>query len=169
MLNVIVRAIGRKFELCALPATLAVCAALSVAQASQGVSVKTPRQMDDLQSALRQQATTGDGVAAAFLEQYPHYYTQLIVRTKSGEVEIHQEYDELMIVRDGNAAVYTGGKPQSFRTIKPGELRGPAVSGSTPTALVQGTLVYIPVGTPHQVIVPLGGAITYIDVKIAHR
>jgi mannose-6-phosphate isomerase-like protein (cupin superfamily) len=168
MLNPIVRAIGRKCGPAALAAVLVFCTGLLIAQ-PPGVSVKSPSQIDALNSALRQQAAAGDGVAAAFLKQYPQYYTQLIVRTKSGEVEIHQQYDELMIVRDGDAAVYTGGKPQSLRTVKPGEQRGSAAPGSISTSLIKGTLVYIPAGTPHQVIVPPGGGVAYIDIKVAHR
>lgn len=168
MLNRIVHDIGRMRASAHLAAALAVCAVLSAAQ-TPAVSVKTTAQIEGLESTLRQQAAAGNGVAAAFIEQYPQYYTQLIVRTASGEVEIHQQYDELVIVRSGSADVYTGGTPQNLRTIKPGELRGSAAPGSTPTSLKAGTLVYIPAGTPHQVIVPPQGAVAYIDVKVLHR
>lgn len=147
---------------------LAFSATLSIAQAP-AVSVKTPAQIGALEASLRQQAAAGEGLATAYLEKYPQYYTQLIVRTKSGEVEIHQQFDEMAIVLDGNATIFTGGTAQNPRVLRPGELRASTAPGGTPATMAKGTVIYIPVDTPHRVVVPAGGFIAYIDVKIAHR
>lgn len=149
-------------------AVLLASAMMAAAQAPQ-VSVKSSGDIDLIESSLHRQAAAGEGLAAAMLEQYPQYYTQLIVRTRSGEVEIHQNYDEVMIIRNGSATVYTGGDPQNLRTVRPGEQRGSGAIGGKPTTLAPGTLAYIPAGTPHQVVVPAQGSIAYIDIKVAHH
>lgn len=73
-----------------------------------------------------------------------------------------------MIVMDGKATLFTGGTAQNVKTTKPGELRGASIQGGTPAEMKKGNMVHIPANTPHQVFVPSGGSVTYIDVKIAH-
>ena len=143
---------------------------VSIQSSSQSATVEasSATQIGDLEQSLCKQAAASNGMAGASLAEYPGHYTQLIFRDKSGEVEIHQQFDEIMIVISGNAMVKTGGTPENLRTVKPGELRGTATRGGTSTAMEKGNLVHIPATTPHQVIVPAGGFVTYIDVKIAH-
>jgi len=132
------------------------------------VQVETASQIQALVSSLRKQAQAGNGLAIATLAQYPNHYSQLIVRTRSGEVEIHQKFDEMVVILDGEAKVITGGTPQNPRSVRPGELRSPSASGGTPAAMATGNLLHLVAGTPHQVILPPGGFVAYIDVKVAH-
>jgi mannose-6-phosphate isomerase-like protein (cupin superfamily) len=92
----------------------------------------------------------------------------LVFRDKSGEVEIHNQFDEIMIVIGGKATVVTGGTAKNIRTLRPGELRGTSILDGTQNPMEKGNMVHIPVNTPHQVFVPAGGSVTYIDVKIEH-
>jgi mannose-6-phosphate isomerase-like protein (cupin superfamily) len=161
------RVIQKLIQFAFLIAAIDICAIASIAQ-KPAVSTRTSSQMETLESSLRKQAAAGDGLATAFIEKYPQYYTQLIVRTKSGEVEIHQQFDEMAIILDGHATVLTGGNPQNVRVVRPGEQRASTAPGGAPTAMAKGALLYIPVSTPHQVIVPPGGFVAYLDVKIAH-
>jgi mannose-6-phosphate isomerase-like protein (cupin superfamily) len=150
------------FLLAAATLGLALCAAQSPA-----VKVNTASQVEALESALRKQAGSGNGLATAYLAQYPNHYSQLIVRTRTGEVEIHQQFDELIIVVDGEAKVMTGGIPQNPHSIRPGELRASSAPGATAVAMSKGNVIHLVSGTPHQVIVPAGGFVAYIDVKVA--
>lgn len=154
---------GRAVLLAAITMGSVLCAAQGPA-----VSVNMAGQVRALESSLREQAESGNGTASAYLAQYPRYYAQLIVRTKSGEVEIHQQFDELMIILDGDAKVMTGGSPESPHSIRPGELRSSSAPGATPIAMAKGNVIHLLAGTPHQVIVLAGGFIAYIDVKVAH-
>lgn len=148
-----------------LAAVLA-CVALSCAAEDPAVHVNTTAQVQALESSLRKQAQAGNGTAIAYLAQYPDYYAELIVRTKSGEVEIHQQLDELMIIVDGDAKLMTGGTPENPHTVRPGELRSSSAPEATPMAMAKGSLIHLRAGMPHQVTVPAQGFVAYIDIKV---
>lgn len=132
------------------------------------VEVNTASQLQALVSSLRKQAEAGNGIAIANLAQYPNHYAQLIVRTRSGEVEIHQQFDEMVIILNGEAQVITGGTPQNPHSVRPGELRSASATGGTPVAMGTGNILQLVAGTPHQVILPPGGFVAYVDAKVAH-
>lgn len=142
-------------------------AAQAMAQTT-GVQAVSAEQAAALEQSLHAQADATNGTATGDLARYPGFYTQLVYRNKNGVVEIHTQFDEIMIVMDGKATVFTGGTAQDVKTTKPGELRGTSIQGGTPAEMKKGNLVHIPANTPHQVFVPSGGSVTYIDVKIAH-
>ncbi len=142
-------------------------AAQALAQ-TPGVQAVSAEQVATLDQSLHAQADATNGTATGDLARYPGYYTQLVYRNRNGVVEIHTQFDEIMIVMDGKATLFTGGTAQNVKTTKPGELRGASIQGGTPAEMKKGNMVHIPANTPHQVFVPSGGSVTYIDVKIAH-
>jgi mannose-6-phosphate isomerase-like protein (cupin superfamily) len=149
--------------------TIVVCLATAQALAqAPGVQAVSAEQVAALEQSLHAQADATNGTATVDLARYSGYYTQLVYRDRNGVVEIHSQFDEIMIVMAGNATVITGGAAQNVKTTKPGELRGTSILGGTPAEMEKGNLVHIPANTPHQVFVPSGGSVTYIDVKIAH-
>jgi mannose-6-phosphate isomerase-like protein (cupin superfamily) len=156
---------NKKIYLCGMMACLAAVPCLAQ---SPGVQSVSSEQMTATESALRAEAERTHKPALKQLEKSDGFYTSLIYRNATGEVEIHTRFDEIVVVVDGEATVKTGGKPIAVRTIAPGELRGKSAEGASPTSLRQNAVVTIPAGTPHQVIVPDGGHVTYLDVKIEH-
>ena len=148
--------------------SIATLLATAYAADAPAVQVNTASQLQALVSSLRKQAEAGNGIAIADLAKYPTHYTQLIVRTRSGEVEIHQQFDEMVIILDGEAKITTGGTPQNPHSVRPGELRSESVSGGTPVAMGTGNMLQLVAGTPHQVILPPGGFVAYVDAKVAH-
>ena len=86
-------------------------------------------------------------------------------RTQSGEVEVHDAFNDLFVVRAGTATVLVGGKVTGQRQIAPGEWRGGTVSGAASFKLGAGDVLWIPAGLPHQVTLPKGGDFTYMAVK----
>jgi len=134
----------------------------------QTVQPFTGEEIVAMQPALKASADAGNGTATRLLVQQPDFYSSLIFRDKSGEVEIHQNFDEVMVVLEGNATVKTGGTAENVRPLRPGELRGSSATGATPHALSKGAVVHIEANTPHQVFVPPDGHLLYIDVKIKH-
>jgi mannose-6-phosphate isomerase-like protein (cupin superfamily) len=135
---------------------------------SPGVETFSAEQVSALEKSLHAQADASNGTATGPIAKYPGYYTMLVFRDKGGEVEIHNQFDEIMIVVGGKATVVTGGTPQNVRTLKPGEQRGTSIEDGTPNPMEKGNMVHIPANTPHQVFVPAGGSVTYIDVKMEH-
>ena len=155
----------KRLHTCMIVVSFAAAQALAQTPGVQAVSAE---QVATLVQSLHAQADATNGTATGDLARYPGYYTQLVYRNRNGVVEIHNQFDEIMIVIDGKATVITGGTAQNVKTTKPGELRGASIQGGTPAEMKKGNLVHIPANTPHQVFVPSGGSVTYIDVKIAH-
>lgn len=135
---------------------------------SPGVETFSSDQIAALEKSLHAAADASSGTATGPIAKYPGFYTMLVFRDKSGEVEIHNQFDEIMIVMDGKATVVTGGTANNVRTLRPGELRGTSIQGGIQNPMEKGNMVHIPLNTPHQVFVPAGGSVTYIDVKIEH-
>jgi mannose-6-phosphate isomerase-like protein (cupin superfamily) len=145
------------------------CLAVSRGSAqSPGVETFSSDKIAALEKSLHAQADASAGMATGPIAKYPGFYTMLVFRDKSGEVEIHNQFDEIMIVIGGKATVVTGGTAKNIRTLRPGELRGTSILDGTQNPMEKGNMVHIPVNTPHQVFVPAGGSVTYIDVKIEH-
>lgn len=97
-------------------------------------------------------------------------YTVIALRrTADGEAEIHSEWDDVILVQGGTATLLHGGSVDGDRETAPGERRGGTIGGGTRQALAPGDVVLVPAGTPHQVLVPAGGAIRYLVVKVPRR
>jgi mannose-6-phosphate isomerase-like protein (cupin superfamily) len=94
-------------------------------------------------------------------------YTVLALRrTGDGEVEIHSEWDDVILVQAGGATLLHGGTVDGGRETAPGEQRGGRIGGGTRQVIAPGDVVLVPAGTPHQVLVPAGGSVTYLVVKV---
>jgi len=114
---------------------------------------------------LQEQAAKGDGSASETLEKYPHHYTMLAFRQKSGGGELHQNFADMFVILDGHATVVTGGNVGEQKTVSPGEIRGKAVEGGTRQEVRAGDVVHIPAGMPHQTLGADGQTVTYFVVK----
>ena len=114
---------------------------------------------------LRQLAAEGKGSASETLEKYPHHYTMLAFRSRSGGGEVHQNFADLFYILDGHATVVTGGEVVEPKTTGPGETLGASVKGGSRQDVKAGDVVHIPAGMPHQMVVPEGEAVTYFVVK----
>lgn len=94
-------------------------------------------------------------------------YTYLAIRRdQTGEVEVHAGLDDLMMIESGSATLLVGGTVSGGRQTAPGEQRGGSIDGGATQPLAPGDVMVIPAGVPHQVVVPPGGSVTYVVVKI---
>lgn len=94
-------------------------------------------------------------------------YTVIALRrTADGEAEIHSEWDDVIMVQEGTATLLHGGTAAGGRETGPGERRGGRIDGGTRQVLAPGDVALVPAGTPHQVIVPADGSISYLVVKV---
>jgi len=115
---------------------------------------------------LQEKAAKGDGSASETLEKYPHHYTMLAFRQKSGGGELHQNFADMFVILEGHAIVVTGGSIVDQKTTDPGEIRGKSVDGGTRQEVKAGDVVHIPAGTPHQTLVADGETVTYFVIKV---
>ena len=86
-------------------------------------------------------------------------------RTRPGEVEVHEAFADILVVRAGRATMMVGGTVAGNRQTGPGEWRGGTITGATAFKLAPGDVLWIPAGVPHQVSMPDGGDFTYLVVK----
>lgn len=118
-------------------------------------------QLDDL---IPQAKPTGN--AGPTIATYGNLSLMLSVRTTSGVGELHQHFDDLMIVEHGTATLVTGGSLAEPKSVSAGEIRGIGVQGGTLRDISVGDVVIVPAGVPHQLLVPAGTIYTSLVAKI---
>lgn len=87
-------------------------------------------------------------------------------RTSSGEVEVHGEWDDVMLVQQGAGTLLSGGEVSGGRQTAPGEVRGGQINGGARRLLAPGDMVTVPAGIPHQMLLEGGQSITYLIIKV---
>ena len=126
----------------------------------------TPEQLMEKAQALRQQAAkSGTGSASVVLEKYPGHFTMLGFRDQSGGAELHKNYADIDVILDGTCTLIVGGTIPDAKTTGPGEVRGASIQGGERTTLHKGDILHIPANTPHQMLLPPGGTLTYFVIK----
>jgi mannose-6-phosphate isomerase-like protein (cupin superfamily) len=108
-------------------------------------------------------------VATQALAAYGNHSFLVAHREGSGEAELHETQNDVMVVESGEATLIVGGTVVNPRTSAPHEVRGPSIHGGEKIALAAGDVVHIPIKTPHQMLLQSGKQITYFVVKIDAR
>lgn len=103
---------------------------------------------------------------AAPLANFGNHTAQMNHREKNGEVEVHQNWADVMVIQSGEAMLAIGGTPVNSKTTAPGEIRAESATGAEKKALAPGDILNIPAGVPHQFLVPAGKQITYFAMKV---
>lgn len=106
------------------------------------------------------------GNASEKLETYPHHFTMLAFRNRSGGGEVHQNYADMFYIVDGRCTLITGGEVVDPKSTGPGETLGASVKGGSSQELKAGDVVHIPAAMPHQMILKDGDTITYFVIKV---
>lgn len=86
-------------------------------------------------------------------------------RDADGVVELHLKQHDLIIPQTGQATALVGGHIDGNKQTAPDEFRGGKITGGTPYKLTPGDVLWIPAGTPHQMLIEKGGAFNYIALK----
>jgi hypothetical protein len=55
-----------------------------------------------------------------------------------------------MVIQSGEATLVVGGKVIEPNTIEAGEIRGKSIEGGVKKKIMQGDVIHIPAGAPHQ-------------------
>ena len=105
---------------------------------------------------------------SAPLGRGPNYNYMLWHRdSSSAELERHDAWSDIVIVKSGSATMITGGKMDGAKETSPGEWRGGTSHGATRQTIGAGDIVTTPAGTPHQMLLSPGEHITYVTIKVA--
>jgi mannose-6-phosphate isomerase-like protein (cupin superfamily) len=145
---------------------LSMGASPQVMTSNQTSELWTPAKLLEQAQHLRQLAAKGDGSASEKLEDYPHHYTMLAFRSRSGGAELHENFTDLFYILEGHGTLVTGGEVADAKTTAPGEIRGSSVKGGASREFKTGDVVHIPAGVPHQMLLGDGETVTYFVVKI---
>lgn len=120
-------------------------AAVAAVPATQ---VESFQYLTDKQAADKLPATR-NGFAGAALSDHENFREQLALRDKSGTVEQHTNWNDYMVVQEGEATLTYGGTSEGAKEVAPGELRGTSISGGQIIHLHAGDIITIPAGMPH--------------------
>src|ERR1700683_2726773 len=129
----------------------------------------TQSQLIEKAKELNVQAQGPDGIASSKLNEYPNHFTMIVLRSKNGGAEIHENYADFFFVVRGSAKLLTGGTVQDSKTASPGEIRGKSVLNGVETTLNEGDVVHIPATVPHQLLLPEGGTFLYFVIKVKEK
>jgi len=115
---------------------------------------------------LKEMARFGNGLAAETVREAPGHAAMLLLRTRTGEAELHDKHADYYIVQSGAATLITGGRIENARDTGPGETRGDAIDGGRRQQLGPGDVAYVPAGVPHQFELTGDATISYFMIKI---
>ena len=114
------------------------------------------------------QAKTPTG-STGMLGDYKTHSIRLVSRTTSGGAEVHNHFDDVIMVIEGTAIIITGGSVVNSHDEADGEVRGESVKGGESQAVSVGDVIHIPAGTPHQTVVPAGTQYSAMVVKVREQ
>jgi mannose-6-phosphate isomerase-like protein (cupin superfamily) len=106
------------------------------------------------------------GSGSAMIGKYGSHNIMLSARTTSGGGEVHQHFDDVMIVIEGTATLITGGTLVEPHAESDGELRGTSIKDGQSQTISTGDVVHVPAGTPHQLVVAPGTHYSAMVVKV---
>jgi mannose-6-phosphate isomerase-like protein (cupin superfamily) len=108
-------------------------------------------------------------IAMQSLAGYGNHSFLVAHREGSGEAELHETQNDVMVIESGEATLIVGGTVVDPKTTAAHEIRGPSIRGGEKVALAAGDVLHIPIKTAHQMLVESGKQITYFVVKIDAR
>jgi mannose-6-phosphate isomerase-like protein (cupin superfamily) len=93
----------------------------------------------------------------------------IAVRTKPGDVEIHEQFDDVAFIRSGHGILRTGFQVTGNKVSGNAPARewlGGVISNARERKVAPGDFIVIPAGLPHQYIPDSGDALDYITIKV---
>ena len=103
------------------------------------------------------------------LADYGDHRFRMLYRDADGNPEQHDAIIDIVMVQSGTGTLVMGGTMAGKRSTTAGEWIGTRLDGGDRHPLGAGDIVHIPAGIPHSFLVPAGGHITYVLLKIPAR
>ena len=100
------------------------------------------------------------------LADFGNHNARMAVRDKDGEVEVHQNWTDVMVIESGEASLMIGGTLVNPQTTAPGEIRGASATGAEKRLIAPGDILHIPAGVAHQFLVAPGKKVVYFALKV---
>ena len=90
---------------------------------------------------------------------------RFIHRDGDGIPEQHEHIEDVVFIRSGEGTLLVGGDMVN-RTGSNGEYQGTGIAGGVRYPVGPGDVIHVPADTPHRYLVPEGGHITYLLVRV---
>ena len=119
-------------------------------------------------NAALSEAIRPDGSARETLADYEvggSHRFRFIRRDADGFPEQHARIEDVILVQSGAATLVVGGELID-RAGADGEYRGTGIAGGVHYPVARGDIAHIPADTPHRYLVPEGGHVTYVLVRL---
>jgi mannose-6-phosphate isomerase-like protein (cupin superfamily) len=122
----------------------------------------------DIGETLRRGMTPDALFSQVRLAKRDAYEIHITSRDKSGMAEIHENWSDHIFIQAGEASFIIGGTVPDAKVREPGERRGTAITGGRTVTVRVGDYLFIPPGTPHQMVMKPGQRATFIGLR-THR
>ncbi len=119
----------------------------------------------ELEETLQKGMTPDALYSQVQLAKHDAYQIHMTARDKSGLAEIHDNWSDHIFIQKGEASFIIGGVAVDAKITAPGERRGTAIEGGTTMVVRPGDYLFIPPGTPHQMVVKPGQRATFIGFR----
>lgn len=106
------------------------------------------------------------GSSGADLVESGNGALKLSYRRETGGAEVHQHFDDVMVIEGGSATIVTGGSLVDPKSEANGEMKGKSITGGTSQIVSTGDVIHIPAGTPHQLLLNRGKDFRAFVVKV---
>ena len=109
-----------------------------------------------------------DGSARETLTDYEvggSHRFRFIRRDADGFPEQHANIEDVVLIQSGAATLVVGGELVDRAGVD-GEYRGTGIAGGVRYPVSRGDILHIPADTPHRYLVPEGGHVTYVLVRL---
>lgn len=91
--------------------------------------------------------------ASDYIADGPGFKLSFAMRNKPGKVEQHANWNDEIIIQEGDVLLNYGGTSVNAKPSGPGELRGDSIDGGKRLLMHPGDIVTIPAGMPHQMLI----------------
>ncbi|MBA2590244.1 MAG: hypothetical protein H0U98_16650 [Alphaproteobacteria bacterium] len=110
-------------------------------------------------------AGPGNFYSQDLLLNHKNAQANITLRDKSGQAEVHAAWEDHIFILDGECILMLGGTVENPKSTGPGETRGDNAKGGKAFMVHAGDYIYVPVNTPHQMILAAGKSVKYAVVK----
>jgi mannose-6-phosphate isomerase-like protein (cupin superfamily) len=100
------------------------------------------------------------------LGDFGNHNARMTFRDNDGEVEVHENWTDVIVVESGEAMLMIGGTPVNPRATAAGEWRAASATGADKKQITSGDILHIPAGVAHQFLVAPGKRISYFALKV---
>ncbi len=107
----------------------------------------------------------GNLYSQQLLLNHKNSQANITIRDKNGQAEVHAGWEDHIFILDGEANLVLGGTVEKPMTTGPGETRGESIKGGKTFTLHAEDYIYVPINTPHQMLVAAGKTVRYAVVK----